>query len=136
MQTRSGILKGGLAGGALSLLGCLGILAVVALCVGGLFFLITGSFRSSDVYQEALTAAQNDPEVQAELGAPIEAGWFVMGSMETAGLSGTADLRIPIHGPDGSGMLFASARRENGVWRFYTLAVQVDGQDSLIVLDN
>src|SRR5574341_1430757 len=66
MQTRSGILKGGLAGGALSLLGCLGILAVVALCVGGLFFLITGSFRSSDVYQEALTAAQNDPEVQAE----------------------------------------------------------------------
>jgi hypothetical protein len=136
MQTRSGILKGGLVGGGLSLLGCLGILAVITLCVGGILFLVTGAFRSSDVYQEALAAAQNDPEVQAALGTPIEPGWFVMGSMETSGLSGTADLRIPIHGPDGSGTLFAGARRENGVWRFYTLAVEVDGQDNVIVLDN
>jgi hypothetical protein len=55
--------------------------------------------------------------------------------METQGLSCNASLNIPISGPKGSGTIFASARRENGEWIFYTLAVQIDGQDELIVLD-
>jgi hypothetical protein len=117
------------------ILSCLGALAAIAACVAGVLFLTTSTFTSSDVYKEALAAAQNDPDVQAALGTPIEAGAFVTGSMETQGLSGDASLNIPISGPKGSGTIFASARRENGEWIFYTLAVQIDGQDELIVLD-
>jgi hypothetical protein len=116
------------------ILGCLGVLAAVAACVGGTLYLATSSMKSSEVYTEALAAAQNDPQVQEALGTPIEAGTFVTGSMQTQGLSGDASLNIPISGPNGSGTIFASARRENGEWVFYTLAVAVDGSDDLIVL--
>jgi hypothetical protein len=116
------------------ILGCLGVLAAVAACVGGTLYLATSSMKSSEVYTEALAAAQNDPQVQEALGTPIEAGTFVTGSMQTQGLSGDASLNIPISGPNGSGTIFASARRENGKWMFYTLAVAVDGSDDLIVL--
>jgi hypothetical protein len=91
--------------------------------------------KSSEVYQVALERAQNDPEVQEALGTPIEAGFLVTGSIQTQGLSGDASLNIPISGPTGSGTVFASARRENGEWIFYTLAVAVDGRDDLIVLN-
>lgn len=126
--------RGGILGGLLGVVGCLGVVLVIGLCAGGMFFMITGVFRGSDVYQEALATAQNDAEVQAALGTPIEAGWFTMGSMETQGLSGTADLQIPIHGPNAGGTLYVGARRENGVWQYYTLSVAVDGRDELIVL--
>lgn len=111
----------------------LGLIAVAA-CIGIVAFGITSAFRSSDVYQEALRTAQNDPAVRAALGLPVEAGWFVMGSLETSGLSGEADLTIPVRGPEGSGTLYVQARRESGVWRYYTLAVVVDGSGQTIDL--
>jgi hypothetical protein len=117
------------------IVGIVGILLAIAACIGGALFLGGSTLKSSDVYQEALAAAQNDPQVQAALGTPIEAGAFVTGSIETQGISGDASLNIPIHGPDGSGTIFASARRENGEWIFYTLAVEVEGRDDLILLN-
>lgn len=116
------------------LLGCLGITAVVFICIGLSLGFITNIFKSSDVYQTALAKAQSSPEVIRELGTPIQAGWLVLGSISTQGLSGDADLQIPISGPNNSGWLFASARRANGVWQFYTLAVTVNGRDGIIDL--
>src|SRR5690349_9867338 len=96
------------------ILGILGVLIGIAACVGIALFLGGSALKSNDVYAQALEAAQNDREVQSALGTPIEAGAFVTGSIETQGISGNASLNIPIHGPDGSGTIFASARRENG----------------------
>ncbi len=115
-------------------LGCLGISAVVFICIGLSLGFVTNIFKSSDVYQSALAQAQSNPEVVRELGTPIQAGWFVLGSISTQGLSGDADLQIPISGPSNSGMLYASARRANGVWQFYTLAVTVNGRNEIIDL--
>jgi len=89
----------------------------------------------SSVYKEALNAAQNDPQMQAALGTPIDAGVFVTGSMRTQGISGDASLNIPIHGPKWRGTLYDSARRENGEWVFYTLAVEVDSTGELITIN-
>lgn len=117
--------------------GCLislAILAVIAACIGVFMFGITSAFRASDVYQEALRTAQNDPQVIAALGSPVQAGWLTTGSIETSGLSGEADLRIPIYGPEGRGTLYVQARRESGVWRYYTLAVVVNGSGQTIDL--
>ncbi len=116
------------------LLGCLGISAVVFVCIGLSIGFITNIFKSSDVYQTALAQAQSNPEVVRELGAPVQPGWFVLGSISTQGLSGDADLQIPISGPYNGGMLYASARRANGVSVFYTLAVAVNGRNGIIDL--
>src|SRR5574341_37215 len=116
------------------MLGCLGISGIVVVCIVLMFGFVTNEFKSSDVYQTALASAQSNPEVVRELGTPIQAGWFVLGSISTQGLSGDADLQLPISGPNNSGMLYASARRANGVWEFYTLAVTVNGRNGIIDL--
>ncbi len=122
--------------------GCLGAVITTLLGIacfvglgGGILFFIMSQFRSSPVFTEALKAAQADPRVVAELGTPIEAGWLIMGSLEEQGISGDASLSIPISGPRNSGTLYAAARKGNGVWQFYTLAVQINGQDRLITLE-
>lgn len=123
--------------GRIGLSGCLGS-AVIALLIGGIiagvFYLIMGTFKSSPVYQDAMRAAQSDSRVIQSLGTPIQSGWFITGSIKEQGMSGDASLAIPISGPRGSGTLYASAREGNGKWRFYTLAVQIDGQDQVIEL--
>ncbi len=123
--------------GCIGLGSCLSSIAVLVLVVGiiaGVFYLITGTFKSSPVYQDALQAAQSNPRVTQSLGTPIQPGWLVTGSIQEQGLSGDASLVIPISGPRGSGTLYASAREGNGVWQYYTLAVKVDGQDQVIEL--
>ncbi len=123
--------------GCASLTSCLGALLITLVVVGfvgGIFFLIISSFKSSSVYAEAMEAARSDPAVTSALGTPIDAGWLITGSLSEQGISGNADLVIPISGPRRGGTLYASAYKANGVWHFYTLAVQVDGDSELILL--
>ena len=100
-----------------------GVIAVGALVVGGNTLL----FKNADVVQQALAAARANTRVQEELGTPVNIGWLVTGSISTQGISGDADLVIPIQGPKKGGTLYASARKGNGVWQYYTLAVDIDG---------
>jgi hypothetical protein len=123
--------------GCAGLTGCLGALlmvVVVAGFVGGIFFFIMSSFKSSPVYQQAMDAVRSDRSVAAALGTPIDSGWLITGSISEQGLSGDADLIIPISGPRRGGTLYASARKGNGIWQFYTLAVKVDGDNEVIQL--
>lgn|SRR5574341_159003 len=121
-------------GAAVGGLGCVITALAIGGFIAGIFFIISFAMTSNDAYRNGLAAAQSDPRVIAALGEPIEAGWLVMGSIETSGLSGQADMTVPIHGPEGRGRLFIGARRQNGVWSFYTLAVEVNGSDEVIVL--
>ena len=125
------------------LFGCMGLGGCISAIVGvlviggfvfGILYLVMSSFKSSPVYLEAMKAAQADPRVTEVLGTPLQSGWLVTGSIEQQGISGDANLVIPISGPRGSGTLYAAAREGNGVWRFYTLAVQVNGQPEVIPL--
>jgi hypothetical protein len=116
------------------LLAALAFAALVVGCIALIALLINTSFKSSVVYQEAMQAAQSNPRVIAVLGEPIREGFPIMGSIETAGLSGEADLRIPIRGPEGRGVLQASARRQSGVWVYFTLAVYIPSTGEVIVL--
>lgn len=101
-----------------------GAIALGALLVGGDTLL----FKNADVTQQALAAARANVQVQEELGTPIDIGWIVTGSISTQGISGDADLIIPVQGPKKGGTLYASARKSNGIWRYYTLAVGIDGK--------
>ncbi len=106
----------------------LGLLIFGVFLCGGMYAADTTIFKNADVTQQALAAARDDPRVVTELGTPIEIGWIVLGSIQTQGISGNASLQIPIGGPKKSAMLYADARKQNGVWVYYTLAVEVDGR--------
>ena len=124
--------------------GCIGLGGCVSALVGvlviggfiaGILFLVFGALKSSPVYTRAVAAAQSDQRIIQAMGEPIQPGWYLTGSVEEQGISGEATLTIPISGSRKNGTLFASARKQNGVWVFYTLAVQVDGDDKIIPLN-
>jgi hypothetical protein len=124
--------------GCIGLSGCLTAIVVALVIIGfvaGILYLVFGALKSSPVYSQALKAAQSDARVTQALGDPVQAGWYVMGSLQEQGISGDATLTIPISGPRKGGTLYASARKQNGTWQFYTLAVQVDGEDKIIPLN-
>lgn len=114
--------------------GCLGAVAFTGAFIVGLGFVVVFAIRSTGAYSEALAMARANPEVVAELGEPIEAGWFVLGSVNVTGSSGEADLSIPLSGPKNTATLYVIARKRAGVWEFELLEVEVKGREDRIDL--
>jgi hypothetical protein len=65
--------------------GCLSMLALVAVVIVLIVTLVFGALKSSDVYKQAMTKATANPTVISELGQPIESGWMVSGSISVNG---------------------------------------------------
>ncbi len=113
---------------------CVGALALFAAFVMLIITIVFGMVKSSDVYKDALSAAQTNPAVAQALGSPIKAGIFVMGSINVSGASGQADLAIPISGPKGKGTIYAVASKVMGRWTFSKLAIEIKATKEIIDL--
>jgi hypothetical protein len=100
---------------------------LIALFVGGILALVFGMMKSSEPYQHAVAAASADTRVIAQLGAPVTTGWFAGGNINISGSSGTADLSIPLNGPQRHGTVYVVARESGGVWRYQRLEVRIEG---------
>ena len=96
--------------------------------------LVFTMFRQTDVYREAVTRAEANPPVRAELGGPIDEGGWISGHVRTTGSSGNAALSIPLKGPKKNGTLHAAARKSAGSWTYYRLEVAVEGRPGRISL--
>src|SRR5437879_779905 len=81
--------------------GCLTILLLFCGFIFALVMLIAGTFKSSDVYKQAMAKAGSNPEVAQKLGTPLKSGMFLSGSVNVEGSSGEANMTIPISGPKG-----------------------------------
>ena len=121
-------------GGVGCCLGCvvLPIAIVVLLAVLGVGAM--GAMMHTDLVDEAVRRAAAEPRVVEALGEPVEKGWWVQGSMEVSGASGSADLAIPVDGPRGSGTLYVVARKRAGEWQYDLLAVEVEATGERIQL--
>jgi Cytochrome oxidase complex assembly protein 1 len=111
-------------------LGCFAVLVLGCLFIVGALTLANVAMRSSEAYQLALAAAQRDPSVAAELGAPVSSSWFTTGQIEVFGSGSEATLEIPISGPRGSGTLAVRATKSAGKWTFSTLNVRISGRSA------
>jgi hypothetical protein len=105
-------------------MGCLTIVLLLALVIGGVMALVFGMMKSSDVYAQALDRARASPEVAAVLGTPVEEGLFVTGQWSESATNGSAELSIPLSGPKGDGTLHVVAEKSGGTWRFSTLVIE------------
>ena len=114
--------------------GCLAMLVLFAVFIGGIVMVVFGAMKSSDAYKTAVARARANPEVVAALGTPIEEGLFVSGKTNVEGSSGEADLTISISGPKGKAKLYAIATKSAGRWTYSTLEVAIDGRDDRINL--
>ncbi|MCP9829085.1 MULTISPECIES: cytochrome c oxidase assembly factor Coa1 family protein [unclassified Synechococcus] len=112
------------------LTGVAGLAGFIALIVG----LVFGLIKSTTPYQQALAKAQKDPVVISRLGAPINGGLLVSGSVNLSGGTGQANLAIPLQGSRGNGTLYVEARQSAGTWTYSTLTVRPDGAGEPISL--
>ena len=114
--------------------GCGSLLALFALGIFLLVFFVFSVMRNTDVFRTALERAKASPEVQAELGEPVEEGWYLTGEVKTVGSSGHADISIPLKGSKKDGTLYAVADKEAGEWTYERLEVAVEGREERIDL--
>jgi hypothetical protein len=103
--------------------GCLTVLLLIALFVGGIMAFVFGMMKGSDVYAQALEQARASPAVAAAMGTPLEEGLFVSGNWNETGPGGSAELSIPLSGPKGDGTLYVVAEKSAGLWTFSTLVL-------------
>jgi hypothetical protein len=99
-----------------------------------IFFAVFGMLKSSEPAKEALARAISSPQLQAELGTPIEEGFIVSGNFSTTNSSGSANLQIPISGPKGKASIQVEATKKAGVWEYSKLEATIDGMPSPIDL--
>ncbi|MEP6672845.1 MAG: cytochrome c oxidase assembly factor Coa1 family protein [Chthoniobacter sp.] len=116
--------------------GCLGLMVLALIGGGAIFMGVLKIIKSSGPYQTAVAGATASPEVQAELGTPIEPGFMPQGNVNTndsGGTStGTADLTIPLKGPKASGSLHYAATKDGGDWVVSDFTVTVEGSGKKI----
>jgi hypothetical protein len=114
------------------------LLAAMFLCgavfVVGIFTLIMGAMRSSDVAKEAIARAQSSPLVAQRLGTPIGEGWLVSGSINVSPGAGDADLSLPISGPKGKGTVYVRAQKTAGTWEYIMMVATTEGSNDRIDL--
>jgi len=115
-------------------LGCVGMI-LVALCIAAsVIALVMGSLKESDAFKGGLAAVRENRAAVAALGEPIEAGFFLSGSVNVTGPSGEAVLAIPVSGPRGKGTLYLEATKRAGRWEYSLLELAVEGVDERIGL--
>lgn len=107
-------------------------LGVVAVLLAGAA--VFQMFRSSEVVEQAVEAASRNEALRLQIGAPIEVGWLITGSLEVTGGSGKADLVVPIEGSGGEADLYLVAEKRAGEWSFSTLVAEIEATGERIDL--
>ena len=108
--------------------------SAAALLFGGIALIVVAAFgamRSSGACEEAVARAAASPAVMQALGAPLETGWFVTGTLDPGR---SAKMAIPVAGPRGTARIDAVASKATGEWVFSTLTVRLKATGERISL--
>jgi hypothetical protein len=113
------------------LIGGLLVLALGLVFIGGVLCLVEYSFHHHTVTQQAIERVESDPRIMQAIGEPLRVGWVIKGNIHMKDSNGYADLRIPISGPRGAGMIVLYARETLGTWTFRALRVDLDDSTTI-----
>jgi ribosomal protein L7/L12 len=117
------------------LLGCLPMLLFMGLCAGFIMLSSHIMFRAFGPLDQALAIINSDPAVVQAFGTPITAGAFVTGEMSGGGNSSSANLSVPIYGPQRSGEMNVSGSWRRGVWNIgIRVLFEADGEEQAILI--
>lgn len=119
---------------ALPVGGCFTIIILfIALIVAGIFG-ATKFLGGTEPYQESLTLAQSNEQVIELLGEPIETNGIMQGSINFSNTGGDVDIRIPIKGPQGEGIIYVVGKKEEDVWIYSEQEVRIEPNNEVINL--
>ena len=115
-------------------IGCSVIILLGAAATIALFVFVFSVIKRTDVYREAYHRASTNPRVIAALGAPIEKGWWVFGSVHIENDSGNADFNFPISGPKAKARVHVAASFNGNSWTYSELVVKPDNGGDIDIL--
>ncbi|QDT07867.1 Cytochrome oxidase complex assembly protein 1 [Rubripirellula lacrimiformis] len=119
-KSRTGCLLMGIGGGCLvAILICGGLAATGVISVFALL-------KSSQPYTESLQRAQQNVELQQQIGTPIEPSMLVNGNVNLNNDDGEANLNYSVHGPNGSAQVKVVATKTDGNWQYQQMQVTPD----------
>ena len=114
--------------------GCLTIIVIVVLAIGGLIYTVSDAVTESEPYTHALTKTTENEKVISFLGEPIETNGMGSTSFSYKNGSSTAQLTIPIKGPKDEGSIIVNAEKINDEWAYSELYVKIDGETERVNL--
>ncbi len=120
---------------AVPLGGCVSLIVVFIIFIGSIFYGVTTVLEESQPYEYALEKINQDEEITNALGSPIEKDGMIQGSYNNNNGNKTADMKIPISGPKGSGTLFVEATGENGDWTYNVIRVEIKDNENIDLLE-
>ncbi len=89
-----------------------------------LAYAVMAAFKSSDAYKLSVATVTASEAVTDRIGKPISTG-FPMGSIETSGPRGSANLSFSVTGPKGQGEVFVEATKAQGHWHIDQMVLEV-----------
>ncbi|MET3026798.1 cytochrome c oxidase assembly factor Coa1 family protein [Flavobacterium sp. UW10123] len=113
--------------------GCLTLLILFGLFIGGIFYEVTSIIKDSEAYKESMTAVQNNKLVVEKLGSPIKTDGMVSGTVTSNNDVRTCDVQVPIKGPKGKGTLFVVGEKR-GKWKYSEMSVYIENTKEKIDL--
>lgn len=114
--------------------GCLGLIVLFALFFGALFFGISSVLSDSQASIDAMEKVKANPDVIGILGEPIEQNGMTGGSFHTSNGYKTAEVTIPIKGPNGEATIRVEGEGVEDNWSYDKMLVYISDTDTVIDL--
>lgn len=116
--------------------GCLTIIVLGFIFAGVMISQLTSHFKTTVPYTEAMRIVQNDAKAIEILGEPIVNEDNIDGAFKYENGIGSADFEIPIEGSKSEGILYVSAKKENGNWTYSLMQVEIHDSEKVVNLLN
>ena len=102
------------------------MLVCAGLCVGLGFWGMQAAKQVSPLYADAVEIVKSSPEVQEQLGSPIEDGLPTQFNVQDQVATGTASYQFGVSGPEGEATVNVEGEKLDGEWEFTLLQVTFD----------
>jgi len=121
---------------ALPVGGCLSIIVFCIIFFVSVFYGVTSAIEGSQPYEYALEKINDDEAITKILGHPIEKDGMIQSSYKYNNGKKTADMKIPVSGPNGSGTLFVEATGEGENWTYNVIRIEINDNETIDLLNN
>lgn len=110
------------------------MIIVFILVIASFFYGVTAALEESQPYEYALETINQDKEITNALGTPIVKDGMILGSYKNTNGNKTADIKIPVSGPKGSGTLFVKATGKDDYWTYNEIRVEIKDDEFIDLL--
>jgi hypothetical protein len=115
--------------------GCMSLIVIFLIFIGSIFYGVTAAFEESQPYEYALETINQDEEIISALGSPIVKDGMIQGNYNNTNGNKTADMKIPVSGPKGSGTLFVEATGKDDNWTYDVIRVEIKDDENINLLE-